>query len=92
MLHESAANETVGEQGVGVALEFSVLFFQMVFHCPVLQMAPNTSHLGDSVCFGEIQVNKIDTSDSVVGNKPTVWPRVRSMLGKYNIHVYVWPV
>ncbi|KAG7238567.1 hypothetical protein INR49_030840 [Caranx melampygus] len=41
-------------------------------------MTPNTSHLGDSVCFGEIQVNKIDTSDSTVGNKPTVWSRERT--------------
>lgn len=36
-----------------------------------------TSHLSDrsdSVCFAEIQVNKVDTSDSAVGNKPPVWP------------------
>ncbi|XP_018545689.2 rab9 effector protein with kelch motifs [Lates calcarifer] len=37
-------------------------------------ITPNSSHLGDSVCFAEIQVNKIDTSDSTVGNKPPVWP------------------
>nr|XP_046268680.1 acyl-CoA-binding domain-containing protein 5 isoform X3 [Scatophagus argus] len=34
----------------------------------------NSSHLGDSVCYAEIQVNKIDTSDSTMGNKPPVWP------------------
>ncbi|XP_030575362.1 acyl-CoA-binding domain-containing protein 4 [Archocentrus centrarchus] len=32
------------------------------------------SHLGDSMCFAEIQVNKVDTSDSAVENKPPVWP------------------
>ncbi|XP_028251771.1 acyl-CoA-binding domain-containing protein 5 isoform X2 [Parambassis ranga] len=31
-------------------------------------------HLGDSACCAEIQVNNIDTSDSTVRNKPTVWP------------------
>ncbi|XP_062295755.1 uncharacterized protein zgc:163014 [Scomber scombrus] len=35
-------------------------------------ITPNSSHLGDSVA--EIQVNKIDTSDSVWGAKPSVWP------------------
>ncbi|XP_059209254.1 uncharacterized protein zgc:163014 [Centropristis striata] len=34
----------------------------------------NTSHLGDSVCYADIQVNKIDTSHSIMGNKPPVWP------------------
>ncbi|XP_037652330.1 acyl-CoA-binding domain-containing protein 4 isoform X1 [Sebastes umbrosus] len=38
-------------------------------------ITPNSSHLGDSVCFADIQVNKIDTSDSTMGNnKPPVWP------------------
>uniref|UniRef100_A0A665UW88 Zgc:163014 n=2 Tax=Echeneis naucrates TaxID=173247 RepID=A0A665UW88_ECHNA len=37
-------------------------------------MAPNSSPLADSVCFAEIQVNKIDTSDSTLGNKPAAWP------------------
>ncbi|XP_039992656.1 acyl-CoA-binding domain-containing protein 6 isoform X2 [Xiphias gladius] len=37
-------------------------------------ITPNSSQLGDSVCFAEIQVNKIDTSDSTVGYKPPVWP------------------
>ncbi|XP_067469948.1 rab9 effector protein with kelch motifs [Thunnus thynnus] len=37
-------------------------------------ITPNSSHMGDSVCYAEIQVNKIDTSDSVVGVKPSVWP------------------
>ncbi|KAM6912514.1 uncharacterized protein FYW49_011015 isoform 2-T2 [Xenentodon cancila] len=31
----------------------------------------SSSHLGESVCFAEIQVNKIDTSDS---SRPAVWP------------------
>nr|XP_019940457.1 PREDICTED: uncharacterized protein LOC109628035 isoform X2 [Paralichthys olivaceus] len=34
----------------------------------------NSSQLCDSVSFAEIQVNKIDTSVSTVGNKPTAWP------------------
>ncbi|XP_047467047.1 acyl-CoA-binding domain-containing protein 5 [Mugil cephalus] len=34
----------------------------------------NVSHLGESVCCAEIQVNKIDTTDSAVANKPSVWP------------------
>ncbi|AWP16569.1 putative acyl-CoA-binding domain-containing protein 4-like [Scophthalmus maximus] len=37
-------------------------------------ITPNSSQLGDSVCFAEIQVNKIDTSASTVGNKLTAWP------------------
>ncbi|XP_073340569.1 uncharacterized protein [Pagrus major] len=37
-------------------------------------MTTNASHLGDSVCYAEIQVNKIDASDSTMGNKPPVWP------------------
>ncbi|XP_053191135.1 uncharacterized protein zgc:163014 [Scomber japonicus] len=38
------------------------------------EITPNSSHFGDSVCYAEIQVNKIDTSDSVWGAKPSVWP------------------
>ncbi|KAM8737127.1 kelch domain-containing protein 2 isoform 2-T2 [Acanthopagrus schlegelii] len=34
----------------------------------------DTSHLGDSVCYAEIQVNKIHTSETTMGNKPPVWP------------------
>ncbi|XP_010732194.2 acyl-CoA-binding domain-containing protein 4 isoform X1 [Larimichthys crocea] len=34
----------------------------------------NSSQLGDSVCFAEIQVNKIDTTDYTVENRPPVWP------------------
>ncbi|TKS86459.1 RING finger protein B [Collichthys lucidus] len=34
----------------------------------------NSSQLGDSVCFAEIQVNKIDTTDFIVENRPPVWP------------------
>ncbi|XP_051249893.1 uncharacterized protein zgc:163014 [Dicentrarchus labrax] len=34
----------------------------------------NSMHLGDSVCYAEIQVNRIDTSDSTMRNKPVVWP------------------
>lgn len=40
-------------------------------------MAVDSSHLGDSVCYGEIQVNKIDTSGPT---KPPVWPTVRLVL------------
>uniref|UniRef100_UPI0037E7D7C9 rab9 effector protein with kelch motifs n=1 Tax=Semicossyphus pulcher TaxID=241346 RepID=UPI0037E7D7C9 len=32
------------------------------------------SQLGESVCYAEIQVNKIDTSSTTQGNKPPVWP------------------
>ncbi|XP_039641661.1 rab9 effector protein with kelch motifs isoform X2 [Perca fluviatilis] len=35
----------------------------------------NSSHLGDSVCYADIQVNKTDTSDSTMGNnKLLFWP------------------
>ncbi|KAM7375792.1 hypothetical protein PAMP_005563 [Pampus punctatissimus] len=34
----------------------------------------NSSQLGDSVCYSEVQVNKIDTSESNAGTKPSVWP------------------
>ncbi|XP_058471663.1 uncharacterized protein zgc:163014 isoform X1 [Solea solea] len=37
-------------------------------------ITPNSSQLSDSVSFAEIQVNKIDTSSSAVGNKPSAWP------------------
>lgn len=37
-------------------------------------MARNCSQLSDSVCYGEIQVNKIDTSDCNVASKPPAWP------------------
>nr|XP_020446702.1 uncharacterized protein LOC109955158 isoform X2 [Monopterus albus] len=40
-----------------------------------LQITPNISHLGDSVCYAEIQVNKIDTSDFRVGDKAQAWPK-----------------
>ncbi|XP_078134258.1 uncharacterized protein LOC144535595 [Sander vitreus] len=50
--------------------------FVATFHyCPALQITLNSSHLGDSVCYADIQVNKTDTSDSTMGNdKPLVWP------------------
>ncbi|XP_026161399.1 rab9 effector protein with kelch motifs [Mastacembelus armatus] len=34
----------------------------------------NVSHLGDSVCYEEIQVNKIDPSESAVGTEAQGWP------------------
>ncbi|CAG10604.1 unnamed protein product [Tetraodon nigroviridis] len=34
----------------------------------------DSSQLGDSVCCGEIQVNRINTSDSTFSTKPPVWP------------------
>ncbi|XP_033843634.1 uncharacterized protein zgc:163014 [Periophthalmus magnuspinnatus] len=37
-------------------------------------MTQNCSQLGHSVCFGEIQVNKIDTSDCSVPSRPSAWP------------------
>ncbi|XP_041809693.1 acyl-CoA-binding domain-containing protein 4 isoform X2 [Chelmon rostratus] len=37
-------------------------------------ITPNSSHLGDSVCYAEVQVNKIDTSESSMRNKVAVWP------------------
>ncbi|XP_026209521.1 acyl-CoA-binding domain-containing protein 5 isoform X2 [Anabas testudineus] len=36
-------------------------------------MTLNSSHMGDSVCYAESQVNKIDTSDLNVENKPQIW-------------------
>ncbi|XP_035813972.1 rab9 effector protein with kelch motifs isoform X2 [Amphiprion ocellaris] len=33
-----------------------------------------SSQLADSVCYAEIQVNKIDTSGSAAGKKPPLWP------------------
>ncbi|XP_030299442.1 uncharacterized protein LOC115597555 isoform X8 [Sparus aurata] len=50
------------------------------------QMTTDTSHLGDSVCYAEIQVNKMDISESTMGNKPPVWPTHktprRTVIGK----------
>nr|XP_061824762.1 rab9 effector protein with kelch motifs-like isoform X1 [Nerophis lumbriciformis] len=37
-------------------------------------VTPNTSQLGDSVCYGEIHVNKVDTSDSALVRKSSLWP------------------
>ncbi|XP_038584213.1 acyl-CoA-binding domain-containing protein 5 [Micropterus salmoides] len=34
----------------------------------------NSSHLGDSVFYAEIQVNKCDAGDLTMGNKAPVWP------------------
>lgn len=54
------------------------------FHCcPALQMMSSSFHLGDSVLCAEIQVNKIDTSDSMMINKPRVWPTVRAHVEEY---------
>ncbi|KAM7402975.1 hypothetical protein PAMA_003752 [Pampus argenteus] len=38
------------------------------------QITANSSQLGDSVCYSEVQVNKIDTSESNAGTKASVWP------------------
>ncbi|KAM4542799.1 uncharacterized protein PAE49_019300 [Odontesthes bonariensis] len=38
-------------------------------------ITPNSSSLGDSVCYAEIQVNKVDTSDSP---HPAAWPTVKT--------------
>lgn len=45
------------------------------FQCPALQMTASASHLADESC-AEIQVNKVDTSYSNVGNRLPVWPTV----------------
>ncbi|XP_034381161.1 tip elongation aberrant protein 1 isoform X1 [Cyclopterus lumpus] len=37
-------------------------------------ITPNSSHLGDSVCDADVQVNRLDTSDCTTGKKPPVWP------------------
>lgn len=47
---------------------------------PALQITADSSHMEDSVCCGEIQVNKIDTSESTMSDKPPVWPTVRLVL------------
>lgn len=52
----------------------------MYSYSPVFQITADSSHLEDSVCCGEIQVNKIDTSESTMRNKPPVWPTVRLVL------------
>lgn len=48
--------------------------------CPALQITLDSSHLADSVCYADVQVDKTDTSDSTVRNKPPVWPTVRVLL------------
>lgn len=50
-------------------------------------MTTDTSHLGDSVCYAEIQVNKMDISESTMGNKPPVWPTVRRSHAEEYIYV-----
>ncbi|XP_077395658.1 uncharacterized protein LOC144031969 isoform X2 [Festucalex cinctus] len=40
----------------------------------------NSSQLADSVCYGAIQVDKVDTSTSATGSKPSLWPTVRDRL------------
>lgn len=52
----------------------------MIVQLIQIQVTSETSHLSDSVCFAEVQVNKVDTSDSAVGNKPPVWPTVSVIL------------
>lgn len=37
-------------------------------------MTPHHSTLSDSVCYGDIQVNKVDTSDCSVSNRLQIWP------------------
>ncbi|XP_029316730.1 acyl-CoA-binding domain-containing protein 4 isoform X2 [Cottoperca gobio] len=38
------------------------------------EITTNSSQLGDSVCSADIQVNRIDTSESAMENKLRVWP------------------
>lgn len=52
----------------------------MYSYYPALQITADSSHLEDSVCCGEIQVNKIDTSESTMRDEPPVWPTVRLVL------------
>lgn len=55
----------------------------MIVQLIQIQVTSETSHLSDrsdSVCFAEVQVNKVNTSDSAVGNKPPVWPTVSVIL------------
>ncbi|KAF7665809.1 hypothetical protein LDENG_00130520 [Lucifuga dentata] len=37
-------------------------------------ITPNSSHLGESVCYAGLQADKTQTHDSTVGSKPPVWP------------------
>lgn len=48
-----------------------------LFFPPALQMTPNSSHLGDSVCDADVQANRLDAGDCSTGVKPPVWPTVR---------------
>lgn len=72
-LNQSSMNETVGFYNRAS----SFLVGQANVGRLGLQMAADSSHLGDSVSYGEIQVNKIDTSGPT---KPPLWPTVRLVL------------
>lgn len=84
-LHQSAGNETVRSKLINlikIKNSFAAVYtFVATFHyCPALQITTNSSHLGDSVFYAEIQVNKCDAGDLTMGNKAPVWPTVGDML------------
>lgn len=45
-------------------------------NCDAFQITADSSHLVDD-SYAEIQVNKVDTSDATIGNKP--WPTVTAV-------------
>lgn len=47
-------------------------------NCNAFQITADSSHLVDD-SYAEIQVNKVDTSDATLGNKPSVWPMVTAV-------------
>lgn len=47
-------------------------------NCDAFQITADSSHLVDD-SYTEIQVNKVDTSDATIGNKPPVWPTVTAV-------------
>lgn len=46
----------------------------------------NSSQLADSVCSGDVQANKVDTSTSAKESKRSLWPTVRERL---SVSMYV---
>lgn len=72
-LNQSGVNERVGSKNWFFKSDQQKVYVSY----PALQITADSSHLEDSVCCGEIQVNKIDTSESTMRDKPPVWPTVR---------------
>ncbi|XP_069008952.1 LOW QUALITY PROTEIN: rab9 effector protein with kelch motifs, partial [Embiotoca jacksoni] len=70
-LHQTAENEMVKTHEVKTLL-VSMCHIGSINTNP--SRYPNSSELGDSVCFAEIQVNKMYTGDSTAERKPAVWP------------------